>query len=122
MKRKINAKFAICHFCLQMLLHFSSISVHRVLSKMTVLHFHSWDSVPCVRVPQEGRGGSLGVSPRAAHGCAVISHRLGAMPSLERDQAASERAAAELPRARDTVFVLAEGGQMITDRAESLPG
>ena len=44
------------------------------------------------------------------------------MLSLERDQAVSECAAAELPRAQDTVFVPAEGGQMITDRAESLPG
>ena len=41
MKRKTNAKFAVYYFCLQMRLHFSSISVYCVLSKMRVLHFHS---------------------------------------------------------------------------------
>lgn len=64
---------------------------------------------------------SLGVLPRAAHGCAVISHQLSAMPCLEWDQAVP-KFAAELPRAQDTVFVPAEGGHMVTDRAESLPG
>lgn len=39
------------------------------------------------------------------------------MPSFGQDWAVPESAAAELPKAKDTVFVLAQAGQMTTEKA-----
>lgn len=83
---------------------------------MAVLPFHSRDSVPFVWDPQESTEGD----PQESHlGQPVVPWSLpplSTVPGLEWDQPASKCDAAELPRVPDMVFVLAEGGQMITNR------